>query len=216
MEQQSSRSTLTSTGPSGSAGASGSDGASDGPAWIKQEPEDDFTQTVENHSTDKCDSKEDIINIAPIVTNQTEIYKIEDTTKMKLETPKMGCPLWESSFQPVVKLERFSIKDIAKVKLETHKMGCPLWDSSFQPVVKLERCSIASDRKLSSKTINKVQIDDGLTQHIELPSELDCKDDVNLIDVGRSMPSDVEEKVTTQEKLPCDLECSDDMKTKGM
>ena len=110
---------------------------SDGPAGIKGEPEDDFNQTVENQTTDECDRKEDIpiINIQPIVTNQSEPFKIEDTPKVKLESHKIGCPWWESSFQPFVKLERCSIASDCKQSPKTTNIVRD--DDGSSPLVEL-------------------------------------------------------------------------------
>ena len=110
---------------------------SNGPAGTQGKFEDVFDQAVENQSTDECDRTEDIpiINIKPIVTNQSEPVKIEDTPKVKLESHKIGCPSWESSFQPFVKLERCSIASDFKQSPKTTNIVRD--DDGSSPLVEL-------------------------------------------------------------------------------
>ena len=52
---------------------------------IKEEPEDDASQTVEKHSTDECDKKELDIHIAYTTTLSVSDFNEKDTLKEKLE-----------------------------------------------------------------------------------------------------------------------------------
>ena len=61
---------------------------------IKEEPEDDASQTVEKHSTDEYDKKELDIHIAYTTTLSVSDFNEKDTLKEKLElNSRLG--LWE-------------------------------------------------------------------------------------------------------------------------
>ena len=150
----------------------GCDGSS---VVIKQEPEDNCSQAVDNHSTDGCDIKElDIpfINITPIVDNIEEKCKIEDTLKVKPEFYLKECALFETSSLPAVKCENDS-----KV-------------SDSQQSIKIVRCE--------SLQTGVVQDDDQLSQLREVSGAIDCKDGINSHndDFGAVMETGEEQRDT--------------------
>ena len=154
------------------ASRAGCDGSS---VVIKQEPEDNCSQAVDNHSTDGCDIKEldiPVINITPIVDNIDEKCKIEDTLK---------------------------------VKPEFHLKGCALFETSSLPAVKCENDSKVFDSQLSTKTVRSeslktgiVQDDDQLSQLREVSGAIDCKDGINSNndDFGAVMETGEEQRDT--------------------
>ena len=149
---------------------------------IKHEPEDDFEQTVDNQFTDGSETKEivmPIINITPIVTDQTNMYKIDDTPKVKLEPHDVDYPSYEPDHQSVMKCENDSTVE------------CPV-------IVKEE----------PSSAINNNQNDHSIDPLIEVYGSIDCKDskadDCNAIDqlrVGTMIQSDVGQKDATKEGM---------------
>ena len=113
--------------------------------------------------------------------------------------------------------EMCKIEDTPDVKLEMHSEES---ENLHPAVVKIENDSIFGDCNQSSKTTNIVQDYEGDNQLIEVPGEIDRRDDIsdvsNVIGVGRVIPTDMKENDATPEELVCNLECSNDIKTEGM
>ena len=166
---------------------------------IKEEPEDDASQTVEKHSTDEYDKKELDIHIA--YTTTVSDFNEKDTLKEKLELNSGG-----ELFGLEVKNENSS--DVSDSNQDSNLTRDHLPATT----------NIVQDSNLTRDdlpaTTNIVQDDDELNQLTEVAGEMDCKDGIrngnsNHLLVGRVMPTDVEEK--DQEQLARDMECSDDI-----
>ena len=170
---------------------------SDGSVVMKQEPQNDSSQV---DAADDCDLNENVINIAPIMGNQTGICKIEDVHTIKNEPHENWCELSEN-YQPAVKRET--------VKLEND----------------LGVCDGHQDSKLTNGNVTlkteSIQTDDGTSQPVEVSGAIDCKDNIisNVtagICVGRVNQSDEEQSDAAQQQPPCHLESTDGIKREGM
>ena len=168
---------------------------------IKEEPEDDASQTVEKHSTDECDKKELDIHIAYTTTLSVSDFNEKDILKEKLQLNSGG-----ELFGLEVKNENsFDVSDCKQ-------------DSNLTRDHLPATTNIVQDSNLTRDhlpaTTNIVQDDDELNQLTEVAGEMDCKDGIrngnsNHLLVGRVIPTDVEGK--DQEQLARDMECSDDI-----
>ena len=149
-------------------------GGDSSPVVIKQEPEDNCPQAVDNYAADGRDIKEldvPVINITPIVDNIDEKCKIEDTLKVKPEFHLNRCALFETSSLPAVKCENDS----------------KVCDSHLS--IKIVRCE-------SLKT-GIVQDDDQLSQLREVSGAIDCKDGIiSNNDFGAVMETGEEQRDT--------------------
>ena len=170
---------------------------------VKEEPEDDASQTVEKHSTDEYDKKELDIHIAYTTTLSVFDFNEKDTLKEKLELNSVG-----ELFGLEVKIENSS--DVSDCKQDSNLTRGHLPATT----------NIVQDSNLTRDhlpaTTNIVQDDDELNQLTEVAGEMDCKDGIrngnnNHLLVGRVILTDVEGKDTTQEQQARDMEYSDDI-----
>ena len=150
-------------------------GGDSSPFVIKQEPEDNCSQAVDNHAADGRDIKEldiPVINITPIVDNIDEKCKIEDTLKVKREFHLNRCALFETSSLPAVKCENDS----------------KVCDSQLS--IKIVRCE--------SLNTEIVQDDDQLSQLREVSGAIDCKEGINSNnhDIGAVIETGEEQRDT--------------------
>ena len=155
------------------------------PVQLKKEPNDDSSQSIEDHF-DGCDPKKMDIpyNVLP-----TGMCKIEDTLKTEPNFQYEGCEVMEATHQPEIKIENDS--DVVSDCNNDSNMT-----KDHPPV-----------------TTNIVQEDDGFNQLIEVPGEMDCKDGImdvcKLIGFDRVKPTDVEQPSAA------DMLCSNEIQTKG-
>ena len=185
---------------------------------IKEEPEDDASQTVEMHYTDESDKKELDIHIAYTTTLSVSDFNEKDTLKEKLELNSGG-----ELFGLEVKNENSS--DVSDCDQDSNLTRDHLpattnivQDSNLTRDHLPATTNIVQDSNLTRDhlpaTTNIAQDDDELNQLTEVAGEMDCKDGIrngnsNHLLVGRVIPTDVEGK--DQEQLARDMECSDDI-----
>ena len=201
---------------------------------IKEELEDDASQTVEMHSTDECDKKELDIHIAYTTTLSVSDFNEKDTLKENLELNSGG-----ELYGLEVKNENSSHVSDCKQDFNLTRDHLPattnivqdsnltrdhlpattniVQDSNLTRDHLPATTNIVQDSNLTRDhlpaTTNIVQDDDELNQLTEVAGEMDCKDGIrngmfsNHLLVGRVIPTDVEGK--DQEQLACDMECSD-------
>ena len=202
---------------------------------IKEEPEDDASQTVEKHSTDEYDKKELDIHIAYTTTLSVSDFNEKDILKEKLQL-NSGGELFglevknENSFdvsdcKQDSNLTRDHLPATTNIVQDSNltKDHLPATTNIVQDF-NLTRdhlpatTNIVQDSNLTRDhlpaTTNIVQDDDELNQLTEVAGEMDCKDGIrngnsNHLLVGRVIPTDVEGK--DQEQLARDMECSDDI-----
>ena len=168
---------------------------------IKEEPEDDASQTVEKHSTDECDKKELDIHIAYTTTLSVSDFNEKDILKEKLQLNSGG------------ELFGLEVKNENSFDVSECKQDSNLTRDHLPATTNIVQDSNLTRDHLPATT-NIVQDDDELNQLTEVAGEMDCKDGIrngnsNHPLVGRVIPTDVEGK--DQEQLARDLECSDDI-----
>ena len=165
---------------------------SDGSVVMKQEPQNDSSQMNVTYDIG-------VINIAPIIDNQSEICKIENFHSIKKEPHENLCEISEG-YQPSVTLETVQNEDEVNV------------------------CNGNQDSKLTNRNVSLktecIQTDDSSSQLVEVSGTIDYMDDISSnvtvgIGVGRVNQSDEEQSDAGQQQ-PCYLESTDEIKREGM
>ena len=163
---------------------------------MKQEPQHDFSQI---DVMDDCGLNGNVINIAPIVDNNTNICKIENVYSIKQEPHDKWCELYGTSHHPAVKRE----KD-------------------------LDVCDCNQDSKLFKRDLSlkmeSFQTADTSSQSIEESGAIDCKDGIiksftgGILVCGDSANQTDKEQLSDadQQQPTCHLESTDQIKTEGM
>ena len=168
---------------------------SDGSVVMKQEPQNDSSQM---DVTDNCGLSDNVMNIAPILDNNTKICKIEDVHSIKQEYHHKWCELYETSHEPAVKREN-----------DLTVCGCNQDSKLFDRDMSL---------KMELKT-ESIQTDDSSDQLIKVSGATDCKDGISTnVTAGICGSSvnqtDEEQSDAAQQQPPC--QSTDEIQTEGM
>ena len=160
---------------------------SDGSAIVKQEPQNDYPQ---------MESSSEVINIAPIINNQTKICKILEVHSIKQESYNQWYEFSKNSYPPVMKAEN-----------------------------DLKVCDSNKSLKLFNKDLSVkteiIQTDDTSSPLMEVSGAIDCKDEIiNDVTagmrVGRVNQTHKEQSDATQLQTFYDPESTDETQAKGM
>ena len=227
MDQQSSEPTSLSTDVHNSHGS----------VVIKQELHNDSAQM---DVTDDCGLSDNVINIAPIIGNQSEFGKMGNIHSLKKDPHENWCELSEN-YQPAIKLEAVKHETVKHetvkhetVKHETVKHETVKHETVKHETVKLEIvksendlnvCDCNQDSKLTNRMVSLktecIRINDSSSQLVEVSGTIDCKDGIisNVttgIYVGRVNQSVEEQSYAAEQQPPCHLESTDEIKREGM
>ena len=194
MDQQSSEPTSLSTDVHNSHGS----------VVIKQELYNDSAQM---DVTDDCGLSDNVINIAPIIGNQSELSKMGNIHSLKKDPHENWCELSEN-YQPAIKLETVKHETVKHetvkhetvkhetvkhetVKHETVKHETVKHETVKHETVKLETvksendlnvCDCNQDSKLTNRMVSLktecIQTNDSSSQLVEVSGTIDCKDDI--------------------------------------